>query len=147
MATPTAQVSIVVTAPRAEVWEALTTPEMISQYFMGAEVETDWEVGSPITFTGEWQGKRFQDKGQVLTFEPQREVAYSHWSPLAGTDDTPDNYHVVDITLVDDAAGTMVTLTQSNLDGRVTDDDRAHREEFERNWTGMLEGMKQLVEA
>jgi uncharacterized protein YndB with AHSA1/START domain len=39
-----------------KVWFALTDKEMIRQYFYGTEVNTDWKKGSPITFTGTWQG-------------------------------------------------------------------------------------------
>ena len=43
--------------PRFEVWEALTSPQMIQQYLFGTQVTTDWQVGSPITYRGVWQGK------------------------------------------------------------------------------------------
>ena len=64
----TASASVVIDAPRQRVWEALTDPELVSQYFMGAEVATDWQVGHPITFTGTWKDKPFEDKGEILSF-------------------------------------------------------------------------------
>src|ERR1700694_3323703 len=109
----TASASVVVDAPRQRVWEALTDPELVRQYCMGARIATDWQVGHPITFTGMWKDKPFEDKGEILTFEPQEEMSYSHSSPLSGTDDVPDNYHVVRITLGDAEDGTRVTLEQS----------------------------------
>src|SRR3989442_10144144 len=48
--------------------------------YLGAEVETDWQVGSPITFKGDWEGKPYEDKGEILVFEPERKLAYSHRS-------------------------------------------------------------------
>lgn len=146
MSDSTAEVSIVVDAPKTDVWRALTDPEAIQEYFLGAKVRTDWEVGSPITWSGEWKGDPYEDKGEILTFEPHERLSYSHWSPLGGGEDTPDNYHVVDIQLDEAADGTSVILTQSNLRGGVTDDDRAHRADYERNWTTMLEGLKKVVE-
>src|SRR5207248_11804729 len=41
----------------------------------GAEVQTDWQVGSPITFKGEWNGKSYEDTGESLAFEPERTFA------------------------------------------------------------------------
>lgn len=41
-----------------QVWQALTDPALIKQYFMGADVETDWKPGSPITWKGEYQASR-----------------------------------------------------------------------------------------
>ena len=54
--------SIIINAPAAQVWKALTDPAIIKQYFFGTNVETDWKKGSPITWTGEWEGKTYQDK-------------------------------------------------------------------------------------
>jgi uncharacterized protein YndB with AHSA1/START domain len=142
----TASASVVVDRPRQQVWKALTEPDLVSQYFMGATVKTDWQVGHPITFSGTWKDKPFEDKGEILSFEPQQEMSYSHWSPLSGAEDAPDNYHVVHITLDDVGGGTKVTLEQSNLNGGVTDADRASRADYEKNWTSTLEGLKKVAE-
>lgn len=147
MSTVTASASVVVDAPRQRVWEALTDPELVRQYFMGADVATDWQVGHPITFTGMWKDKPFEDKGEILSFEPQQSMSYSHWSPLSGTDDVPANYHVVRITLDDAEDGTRVTLEQSNLSGEITDADRQSRDDYEKNWQATLEGLKKVAEA
>ena len=142
----TASASVVVDRPRHQVWKALTEPDLVSQYFMGATVKTDWQVGHPITFSGTWKDKPFEDKGEILTFEPGEEMSYSHWSPLSGADDVPDNYHVVHISLDDADGGTRVTLEQSNLNGGVTDADRSSRADYEKNWTSTLEGLKKVAE-
>ena len=76
-------------------------------------------------FRGEWNGQTFEDKGEIVTFEPERELAYSHFSPMTGKPDEPENYHLVDITLDGASDTTNVTLEQSNLTGGVTDEDRA----------------------
>jgi hypothetical protein len=60
----TAEASVDINAPRSEVWKSLTDPARIKEYYLGAEVQTDWQVGSPITFKGEWDGKSFEDKGE-----------------------------------------------------------------------------------
>ncbi len=57
-----AHIAIDIKAPLAKVWEALTNPEIISQYMFGAEVTSDWQVGSDIYWRGEWKGKSFEDK-------------------------------------------------------------------------------------
>ena len=142
----TASASVIVDSTKQEVWKALTQPDLVSQYFMGAIVKTDWQVGHPITFSGTWKDKPFEDTGEILTFEPEKEMSYSHWSPLSGSDDVPDNYHVVRITLADADGSTLVTLDQSNLNGGVTDADRANRADYEKNWTTTLEGLKKVAE-
>jgi uncharacterized protein YndB with AHSA1/START domain len=143
----TASASVVVDSPRDKVWKALTDPDLVSQYFMGATVKTDWQVGHPITFSGTWKDKPFEDKGEILDFKPEKEMSYSHWSPLSGSEDSPDNYHVVHIALADAGGATKVVLEQSNLNGRVTDTDRKSRADYEKNWTATLEGLKKVAES
>ncbi len=146
MSEATAEASVVVNAPPKAVWKALTDPALIRQYFMGAMVSTDWKKGSPITFRGDFNGKSYEDKGEILAIRPQKKLRYSHWSPMAGTADAPENYHVVDIELHEADAATEVTLTQSNLSGGVSDADRASRDEYTKNWNTVLEGLKKVVE-
>lgn len=143
----TAEAAIDVDASRHAVWRSLTDPQKIREYYLGAEVQTDWQVGSPITFKGEWEGRSYEDKGEILAFEPERKLAYSHWSPMGGKPDAPENYHVVEVTLDERNGGTRVTLRQSNLEGGATDEDRANREDYEKNWTQMLEGLKRTTES
>ena len=147
MTDATAQVSVDVDAhqPRKGVGH-ITDPELIREYFFGTTVTTDWRVGSSITFAGEWNGRPYADKGEILVFRPCEELSYSHWSPLSGTEDVRENYHVVEIALAEGGKGTRVTLTQSNLSGGVSDADRASREDYEKNWKAMLDGLRALVE-
>src|SRR6266536_1649227 len=63
-----------------------------------------------------------------------------------GRPEAPENYHVVDIALDDRDGATQVTLRQSNLRGGATDEDRANREHFEKNWKQMLDGLKETTE-
>ena len=68
------EASIIVHAPAAKVWEALTNPAMIKQYLFGTEAISDWKVGSPITYKGEWQGKQYEDKGTIVELEPEKRL-------------------------------------------------------------------------
>ena len=142
----TAEVAVFIEESPGQVWDALTDPKKIEDYYLGASVETHWQVGSPITWSGEWKGKSFVDKGEILAAEPEKRLSYSHWSPLAGTPDEPDSYHVIEIFLDPADGGTTVRLTQSNQNGEVTESDRQARAEYENNWKTMLEGLKRVVE-
>jgi uncharacterized protein YndB with AHSA1/START domain len=135
-----ATASITIDAPRAKVWSALVTPSAIKQYMFGADVRSDWDEGGAITWSGEWQGKPFKDKGVIRKIKPQDLLQYTHFSPLAGLPDTPENYHLVTIELADRGDQTGVTLTQDN---NSTAEEKTHSE---KNWTMMLEGLKKFVE-
>ncbi len=141
----TAQACKTIAASPDAVWKALVTPEIIKQYFFGADVESDFEVGSPIRFRGEFKGKKYEDKGEVLDVQPGRCLSVSHWSPLSGQPDAPENYHVVTYALEPDGASTRVTLTQANLQGGVKPSDVDQREEFEKNWRMVLDGLDKAV--
>ena len=136
-----AKANVTIDAPPSEVWAALVTPAAIKQYMFGADVRTDWNEGSPITWSGEWQGKRFQDKGKILQVQPGRRLQYTHFSPLAGQPDTPENYHTVTIELTGVGGTTQVTLTQDNTSTE------AARKESEKNWKTMLQGLTKVVES
>jgi uncharacterized protein YndB with AHSA1/START domain len=130
-----------VDAPRGSVWSALTDPELIKRYMMGSHVETDWHPGSPISWRGEYNGKAYEDKGEVLEVIPERLLTVTHFSALSGEADRPENYHTVSYTLEDAGGGTRVTLTQDN---NASEEDAAHSAE---TWSQMLAGLKKVVES
>ena len=136
----TARASTIINAPASKVWEALTKPELIKQYMFGTDVISDWKVGSPITYKGEWQGKAFEDKGKVLEVEPEKSLVSTHWSPLSGVPDSPENYHTVAYRLTEKDGKTEVTLTQDN---NASEEEKV---ESEKNWKQILAGMKKLLE-
>jgi uncharacterized protein YndB with AHSA1/START domain len=61
-----ANVSTTINAPSAKLWQALVTPAAIKEYMFGTTVTSDWVVGSPIVWKGEWQGRAYEDKGIIL---------------------------------------------------------------------------------
>jgi uncharacterized protein YndB with AHSA1/START domain len=140
----TAQVEKTIHASPPEVWGALTTPAKLKKFFFGSDVETDWKMGSPISMKGEFKGKKYEDKGKVLAVEPQQRLSFSHWSAMSGHADTPENYHVVTFDLAPAGKQTKVTLSQANLTGGVTPSDIAHRAEYEKNWSTVLDGLGKL---
>lgn len=76
--------SAVIDAAISLVWNALTKHEFIKHYMFGTNVVTDRQVGSPVVWKGEWQGKSYEDKGTILRFEEERAFSYSHFIPLSG---------------------------------------------------------------
>jgi uncharacterized protein YndB with AHSA1/START domain len=127
-------------ATKSKVWEALVTPDAIKQYMFGADVESDWSKGSKITWKGEMKGKKYEDKGVILKIEPEQTLQYSHFSPLSGKPDKPENYHTVTINLSGNGNETEVSLSQDN------NSDEEARKESAKNWGAMLEGLKKYVQ-
>lgn len=116
-------------------------PDAIKQWMFGVDVESDWEVGSRITWSGEFKGTTFEDKGEIIQFDPSNTLSYSHFSPMSGNPDKPENYHTVTIRLSEGAGATMVTLSQDNNPNEKT------RAESVKNWNAMLRALKEYVES
>ena len=64
-----------------ELWRALTTPEFVSRYWLGATAEAEWRKG------GAWKlvfaDGRVADAGEIVDFEPPRLLAIkwrNEWS-------------------------------------------------------------------
>jgi len=136
-----ARKTVTIDATQEEVWDALTDPDKVKQYLHGTVMSTEWRVGGPIFWRGEWKGRAYEDKGTVLVVEPRKRLRYTHWSPLGGSEDKPENYHTVTYELAGAGGRTTLTLTQDNNPseeeaGKMADD----------NWGPVLNGLKETVE-
>jgi len=122
------------------VWEALTDPDEIEKYMFGSHVVTDWQPGSPIVWKGEYEGKKYEDKGKILEFEPGRRLRVTHFSPLSGEEDVPANYHTLTYELERRGTKTVLALSQDN------NSTAEAAEHSKANWEKMLSGLKEVVE-
>ena len=135
-----ATASVEIAATPETIWSALTDAAALKQFMFGSTITSTWKKGAPITWKGEWEGRPYEDKGTVLRSEPPRLLQYTHFSPLMGKPDQPENYHTLMITLEPSGQKTRVTLEQDNND---TEDARAHSR---KNWEMMLASLKKFVE-
>jgi uncharacterized protein YndB with AHSA1/START domain len=133
--------SVVINAPAAKVWEALTTPEIIKEYLFGTETITDWKPGSEVIFQGEYQGHKYRDKGLVVENITNKVLSYRYWSGFSGLEDKPENYSLVTYTLAADGdKQTKLTWTQAGF---------ANEEGHKHSESGMdafLQSIKTIVE-
>jgi uncharacterized protein YndB with AHSA1/START domain len=135
-----AEIKTVIDAPLSKVWDALTKPEIIKQYFFNTDTVTDWKPGHPIKFTGEWQGKKYEDKGTVLEITEGQLIRYNYWSSMSGMEDKPENYMVITYKIAGADYNVVLTLTQENIPDEKM---KAHSEE---NWKKIMNGLKSLLE-
>ncbi len=136
----TTEHSITIAAPPVRVWQALTVPVLIKRWFFGVDTETDWKVGSPIVHKGEYQGSPYEDKGEIVRFQPRRQLVYTHWSPVSGLPDSPENYQTVTYTLAEKGGKTELTVSEVNLpseEGKTVSD---------QSWPAVLNALKKILE-
>ncbi len=135
-----AKAEIVINVPVQKVWEALVTPAIIKQYLFGTEAVSDFKVGSPIIYRGEWEGKKYEDKGKILEVVPEKLLVSTYWSSIGGKPDTEENYNTVVYELAGNSGYTKLTITQDN---NPTEESQKHSE---KNWGIVMKTMKELLE-
>lgn len=124
----------------SKVWKALTDPEIIKQYLMGTNVTTDWKVGSPINYKGEYNGKAYHDKGIIKQFEPGKILQTTFWSSQSGTEDKPENYANVSYRISARNGKTALTISQDNIKNE------KGVAQSKENWKNVLKTMKGILE-
>lgn len=137
MTKPLITVDTMIDADASSVWDTLTQRK--SAMFMGADVDTDWREGSPLTMSGEFNGKPFNDHGEIRASEPKQHLAFTHFSG-----EQTEKGNLVDIRLEPLGERTRVTLSQTPQGGPTPDDSKIA--EFRKNWEAMLGALKKAVE-
>ena len=136
-----AETSVSVDATSAQVWKILTTPKFIKKYLMGTDVTSDWKEGSTINYDGEYEGKKYHDKGIIKKIEPEKILQTTYWSSMGGKEDKPANYNLVTYKITNRDDKTVITLTQDN---NATEKEKEHSTE---NWKAGLKKLKEVVES
>lgn len=134
--------SLDIDASLSRVWHILTNPNQMRQWLGGASITSEWKQGSAISFTGNWNGKEYADKGAVLQFEREKVFQYSYWSIFSGLPDKPAHYSIIrfDLKRLTDDKTTLV-LAHRNIATQ-----QMH-EHSETNWRETLDLIRKMAEA
>jgi uncharacterized protein YndB with AHSA1/START domain len=134
-----AQATVVVDADPEQCWRTLTDPELVEKYFFGTHVSCDWQVGSAITYSGEWDGTPYEDKGTVIEIEKPLRLVTSFFSPMSGKPDVPENYQTVTYRVQPVDGGCRVSVSQDNNESAEA------AEHSSANWLSILEGLRKVA--
>jgi len=132
--------TIYINAPVQQVWNTITQPELVKLWQYGSDLHTDWQPGSPIRFRTEWDGKVFEQWGEVLEVIPNQLVRYNLFAPRPGLEDKPENYFIMQYTLREEGAQTKLEIVQ--------EDHRPHavQEEPQGEENPVLQALKKVAE-
>jgi uncharacterized protein YndB with AHSA1/START domain len=123
-----------------EAWKALVNPEIVEKYMLGSQQLSDSRKGSSIKWKKDFNGRKFEDKGEILEITPQKSLKYTHYSPASGRPDAPENYQTVSVTLKANAKGTTIKLTSDNNPG---EEEKTMNEHI---WGLYLQGLKIIMD-
>lgn len=100
--------------PPEDIWEAITNPEMVQQWFL-TKVEHPGRVGGRIDLT---TGPRsVRATGRILAWEPPRLYEYE-WNTSEKNHPFPGEHSVIRWELIRREGGTSVVLTHRDLTKR-----------------------------
>ena len=140
METITSKTIVSINAPIEKVWEGLTDPEIVKQYFFGTHLEADWKIGGKITFSGEWEGHKYKDGGNITALDAPKYLEYTYWSSMSGTEDKPENYNNVSYDLSEENGVTTLIILQDGVKNQEAADHSSD------NWKKVFDGLKKIIE-
>jgi uncharacterized protein YndB with AHSA1/START domain len=141
--------NITIDAPASKVWNALVNPEQTKKYMFGCEAISEWRVGSPLLWKGQYEGKEMVFvKGSVADIQPERFLAYTVIDPNSSIEDIPENYLTVTYELKSQNGKTDLMVTQGDY-STVADGERRFKESSNNGegWNPILVEIKKLVES
>jgi uncharacterized protein YndB with AHSA1/START domain len=119
-------------------WEALTTPEFMKQYWFGVNFETDWKVGSSWTMT--FPDGRLADRGEIVEFERPRRIVLkwrNEWRPELAA----EGYSRCAIDLEPQEGAVKLTITHS-----IERTESQFIEAVSGGWPRIVSNLKSLLE-
>lgn len=123
------------------VWQALTEGALTRQYWYGRRADSDWKVGSPVTFWYETgSGEAVSDRGIMLESKRPRHLSYT-WQVQFIEEMRDENPSRVTFDIELEGEDTKLTLTHNELEagGKVV-------EAVRNGWPAILSSLKSLLE-
>ena len=124
------------------VWDVLVNPAKIKAYLFNCDVETTWEVGTPLLWymAGPDGNKMLVVKGNITRFEPNKVLAYTLFPPTMPMEDIPENYLDAIFTIEATEDGSVLHIEQSGFERAAMGQQRY--DETVQGWDVIIEGMR-----
>lgn len=132
--------TIKINVDSSKVWNAITNPKIIKKYLFDTNVKSDWKIGSRITFEGNYQGKKFKDKGIIQKFDKEKLFQYTYLSEFSGLDDRDENYSIITFELTTEDKMTKLIVTQKGFV------DKKAQEHSDQGWGMVFREIKDILE-
>lgn len=123
-------------------WEVLTKSEFTKEYMFNCSVESDWKVGSPITWQGNYQGYEAYQKGEIIKIEFNKLIKYSTFDPNFGLEDRPENYIHVSYLINE----TGIEVTELTIINETFDENEERMIHISQGWKMVMDKIKEVAE-
>ncbi|MFC0414937.1 SRPBCC family protein [Cytobacillus solani] len=133
-------VTYIATTPE-KLWHALTEGEMTEKYFFGSKIESNWQVGSEVTYS---RNGTVCDYGTILTCEPKRLLSFT-WT-YVNDKAIRDEPTIVTFKLASMDNIVKLTLKHENLVSSDMVEQEDTFEGFNNGWPAILSNLKSLLE-
>lgn len=138
-ATTTQVYQLYIRASQEQVWDAITRPEMVAKFFHGAQVESTYEIGSPLRSLSP-DGKDVWGDNTILECDPPRRLVHT-WRSLYAPELAAEPESRVTWELEAQEEGlTRLTLIHDRLE------QSPKTAESVKGWTYILSNLKTVLE-
>lgn len=134
MSTPKLVYVTTIRTTPAKLWEALTNPDFIQQYWFGCRNTSTWKEGDPIE--GRSPEGELDWKGTILKSIPEREVSFS-FDHLTGEPSSRVTFQI------EQPSAEIVQLTITHDEFQEVS---AIRDRVSNGWPSIIKGIKTLLE-
>ena len=140
--------SITINASPAIVWDVLINPEQTKKYMFGCETVSDWKVGSPLLWKGNYEGNDvIFVKGIILDIQPEKRLSYTAIDPNnSSIPDLPENYLTVTYELKEENGQTVLSVSQGDYSKVAEGKMRYEHSVASGGWESILDSIKNLLE-
>lgn len=138
----TCKQKVVLPIAAERLWTILTDSKYTKQYMYNCTVTSDWKVGSPIIWEGNYQGYQAYQKGVILANKPLQLLKFTTFDPNFGMEDKPENYIHVSYLLEAVEDGIQLTVINETFDGNAE-----RMTHIEQGWASVLASIEKLAQA
>jgi uncharacterized protein YndB with AHSA1/START domain len=139
---------ILINAPAAKVWDALTKPEQTKKYMFGCETVSDWKAGSELLWRGSYEGKEMVFvKGRIVEIKSPSLLKYTVIDPNASYSDIPENHLNVTYEVTAEGNQTRLVVTQDGFEG-AAEGEKRYKDTYNNGegWNPILVQIKKIAE-
>ena len=121
-------------------WSILTESKYTKVYMFNCTVSSNWEIGDPIIWEGNYEGYKAYQKGEILDIKPLKLIKYSTFDPNFGLEDKPENYIHVTYLLNEKDNETELTIINETFDGN---EERMNH--INQGWEMVIAKIKEII--